>query len=182
MQFSAPLKSNSKKIMLLGSGELGKEVAIEAQRLGLEVVALDKYEGAPAHLVATNFHVVDMQNEEAVLEIIRQEKPDFILPEVEAISISALFAAEKEGFHVIPNADAVNKTMNRKNIRQFAAEELGLKTGPYRFVKTKEEMAAAADEMGYPCVIKPVMSSSGHGQSVMKSADDLDKSLIRGRY
>lgn len=176
MQFSAPLKSNSKKIMLLGSGELGKEVAIEAQRLGLEVVALDKYEGAPAHLVATNFHVVNMQNEEAVLEIIRQEKPDFILPEVEAISISALFAAEKEGFYVIPNADAVNKTMNRKNIRQFAAEELGLKTGSYRFVKTKEEMAAAADEMSYPCVIKPVMSSSGHGQSVMKSADDLDKS------
>ena len=176
MQFSSPLKSNSKKIMLLGSGELGKEVAIEAQRLGLEVVALDKYAGAPAHLVANRSHVVDMQNEEAVLEIIRQEKPDFILPEVEAISISSLFAAEKEGFNVIPNADAVNKTMNRKNIRQFAAEELGLKTGPYEFVKTKEEMGAAAGRMGFPCVIKPVMSSSGHGQSVMKSAADLDKS------
>ena len=176
MQFSSPLKSNSKKIMLLGSGELGKEVAIEAQRLGLEVVALDKYADAPAHLVANRSHVVDMQNEEAVLEIIRQEKPDFILPEVEAISISSLFAAEKEGFNVIPNADAVNKTMNRKNIRQFAAEELGLKTGPYEFVKTKEEMGAAAGRMGFPCVIKPVMSSSGHGQSVMKSAADLDKS------
>jgi phosphoribosylglycinamide formyltransferase 2 len=176
MQFSSPLKSNSKKIMLLGSGELGKEVAIEAQRLGLEVVALDKYADAPAHLVAHRAHVVDMQNEEAVLEIIRQEKPDYILPEVEAISISSLFAAEKEGFNVIPNADAVNKTMNRKNIRQFAAEELGLKTGPYEFVKTKEEMGAAAGRMGFPCVIKPVMSSSGHGQSVMKSATDLDKS------
>jgi phosphoribosylglycinamide formyltransferase 2 len=145
MQFSAPLKSNSKKIMLLGSGELGKEVAIEAQRLGLEVIALDKYADAPAHQVAHRSHVVNMQNEEAVLEIIRQEKPDYILPEVEAISISALFAAEKEGFNVIPNADAVNKTMNRKNIRQFAAEELGLKTGPYKFVKTKDEMGKAAN-------------------------------------
>lgn len=176
MQFSAPLKSNSKKIMLLGSGELGKEVAIEAQRLGVEVIAVDKYEGAPAHLVSNRAHVVNMQDEEALLEIIRQEKPDYILPEVEAISISALFAAEKEGFHVIPNADAVNKTMNRKNIRQFAAEDLGLKTGPYRFVRTREEMEIAAGEMGYPCVVKPVMSSSGHGQSVMRSAADLDNS------
>ncbi len=176
MQFSAPLKSNSKKIMLLGSGELGKEVAIEAQRLGVEVVAVDKYAGAPAHLVANRSHVVNMQDEDAILEIIRQEKPDFILPEVEAISISALFVAEKEGFHVIPNADAVNKTMNRKNIRQFAAEELGLKTGPYKFVKTREEMEIAAGEMGYPCVVKPVMSSSGHGQSVMRSESDLDNS------
>jgi phosphoribosylglycinamide formyltransferase 2 len=176
MQFSAPLKSNSKKIMLLGSGELGKEVAIEAQRLGVEVIAVDKYEGAPAHLVANRSHVVNMQDEEAILEIIRQERPDYILPEVEAISISALFVAEKEGFHVIPNADAVNKTMNRKNIRQFAAEELGLKTGPYKFVKTRQEMEVAAGEMGYPCVVKPVMSSSGHGQSVMRSAADLDNS------
>jgi len=162
--------------MLLGSGELGKEVAIEAQRLGLEVVAVDKYEGAPAHLVATSHHVVDMQDEEALLEIIRHEKPDYILPEVEAISISALFKAEAEGFNVIPNAEAVNKTMNRKNIRRFAAEELGLKTGPYKFVKTRAEMEVAGTEMGYPCVVKPVMSSSGHGQSVMKSAADLDAS------
>ena len=162
--------------MLLGSGELGKEVAIEAQRLGLEVVAVDKYEGAPAHLVATAYHVVNMQDEEAILEIIRKEKPDYILPEVEAISISALFKAEKEGFNIIPNAEAVNKTMNRKNIRQFAAEELGLKTGPYQFVSTREEMEVAGSKMGYPCVVKPVMSSSGHGQSVMKTAADLDKS------
>ncbi|MCK5880454.1 MAG: ATP-grasp domain-containing protein, partial [Sinobacterium sp.] len=176
MQFSAPFKSNSKKIMLLGSGELGKEVAIEAQRLGLEVVAVDKYDAAPAHAVATAHHVVDMQNEEALLEIIRYEKPDYILPEVEAISISALFKAEAEGFNVIPNAEAVNKTMNRKNIRQFAAEELGLKTGPYKFVTTRAEMEEAGSEMGYPCVVKPVMSSSGHGQSVMKSARDLDAS------
>lgn len=176
MLFSAPLKSNSKRIMLLGSGELGKEVAIEAQRLGLEVIAVDRYEGAPAHLVANRAHVINMQDEEAVLELIRHEKPHFILPEIEAISIGALFKAEGEGFNVIPNAEAVNKTMNRKNIRQFAAEELGLKTGPYRFVATREEMEAAAAELGYPCVVKPVMSSSGHGQSVMKSEADLDNS------
>ena len=176
MKFSAPLKSNSKKVMLLGSGELGKEVVIEAQRLGLEVVAVDRYENAPAHLVANKSHVVNMQNKEALLEIIRQEKPDFILPEIEALSIDALFEAEKEGFNVIPNAEAVNKTMNRKNIRVFAAEELGLKTGPYKFVKTLDEMRDAAIELGFPCVVKPVMSSSGHGQSVMKSVDDVENS------
>ncbi|MBA3026073.1 MAG: formate-dependent phosphoribosylglycinamide formyltransferase [Sulfurimonas sp.] len=176
MQFSAPLKSNSKKIMLLGSGELGREVVIEAQRLGLEVIAVDRYENAPAHHVAHRAYVVNMQNKEAVLEIIRREKPDYILPEIEAISIEALFAAEAEGFNVIPNAEAVNKTMNRKNIRRFAAEELGLKTGPYEFVKTLEELKAAAERMGFPCVIKPVMSSSGHGQSVAKSAKDIEKS------
>jgi len=168
-------------MMLLGSGELGKEVAIEAQRLGLEVVAVDKYEGAPAHLVATSHHVINMQDEEAILEIIRKEKPDYILPEVEAISISALFEAEQEGFNVIPNAEAVNKTMNRKNIRQFAAEELGLKTGPYKFVSTKEEMETAANAMGYPCVIKPVMSSSGHGQSVMKTEADMDSAWEKAK-
>jgi len=176
MLFTAPLKSNSVRIMLLGSGELGKEVAIEAQRLGIEVVAVDRYEGAPAHLVAHRSHVVNMQDTEAVLELIRAEKPDFILPEIEAISIKALFAAEAEGFHVIPNAEAVNKTMNRKNIRKFAAEELGLKTGPYEFVKTREELEAAAGRLGYPCVVKPVMSSSGHGQSVLKSEADVDRS------
>jgi phosphoribosylglycinamide formyltransferase 2 len=176
MQFSAPLKSNSKKVMLLGSGELGREVVIEAQRLGLEVIAVDRYENAPAHHVAHRAYVVNMQNKEAVLEIIRREKPDYILPEIEAISIEALFAAEAEGFNVIPNAEAVNKTMNRKNIRRFAAEELGLKTGPYEFVKTLEELRAAAERMGFPCVIKPVMSSSGHGQSVAKSAGDIEKS------
>ena len=176
MQFSAPLKSNSTRIMLLGSGELGKEVAIEAQRLGIEVIAVDRYESAPAHQVAHRAHVVNMQDTEAVLELIRREKPDYILPEIEAISIEALFKAESEGFNVIPNAEAVNKTMNRKNIRQFAAEELGLKTGPYQFVKTREEMEAAAAKLGYPCVVKPVMSSSGHGQSVMRSEADLDNS------
>ena len=176
MKFSAPLKSNSTKIMLLGSGELGKEVVIEAQRLGIETIAVDKYENAPAHQVAHRSYVVNMQDEEVILEIIRREKPDYILPEVEAISISALFKAEAEGFNVIPNAEAVNKTMNRKNIRVFAAEELGLKTGAYKFVKTEAELLEAAEELGFPCVIKPVMSSSGHGQSVARSKEDIASS------
>jgi len=176
MQFSAPLKSNSKKVMLLGSGELGKEVAIEAQRLGLEVIAVDRYQNAPAHHVAHRSYVVNMQDKDAVLEIIYREKPDYILPEIEAISIDALFEAEAKGFNVIPNADAVNKTMNRKNIRTFAAEELGLKTGAYEFVKTQDELKEAATRLGFPCVIKPVMSSSGHGQSIARSKDDIPKS------
>ena len=176
MQFSAPLKSNSKKIMLLGSGELGREVIIEAQRLGLETIAVDRYQNAPAHHLAHRSYVVDMQNKDALLEIIHREKPDYILPEIEAISIDALFAAEDQGFNVIPNASAVSKTMNRKNIRTFAAEVLGLNTGAYEFVTTKEELEVSAKNMGYPCVVKPVMSSSGHGQSIIKSADDVDNS------
>jgi phosphoribosylglycinamide formyltransferase 2 len=176
MHFPAPLKSNSIKIMLLGSGELGKEVAIEAQRLGIEVVAVDRYPNAPAHQVAHEAHVIDMQNREEVLDLIRRVRPTYILPEIEAISIDALFEAEKEGFHVIPNAEAVNKTMNRKNIRKFAAEELGLKTSAYRFVSTLEELKEAAEAVGYPCVVKPVMSSSGHGQSVAKSPEEIEKS------
>ncbi len=176
MQFSAPLKSNSKKIMLLGSGELGKEVIIEAQRLGLETIAVDRYDNAPAHHVAHRSYVINMQDKEALLEVIRREKPDYILPEIEAIAIDALFEAEKEGFNVIPNADAVSKTMNRKNIRTFAAEELGLKTGPYKFVATQKGMLEAATSLGFPVVIKPVMSSSGHGQSVARSAEDIPAS------
>ncbi len=173
MILSTPLKSNAIKILLLGSGELGKEVAIEATRLGLEVIAVDAYENAPAHLVANRYHVIDMKNKEEVLEIIRREKPDYILPEVEAISIDALFTAEDEGFCVIPNAEAVNKTMNRKNIRKFAAEDLNLKTSKYQFVTSFEGLIEASKEIGFPCVIKPVMSSSGHGQSIAKSPDDL---------
>ena len=176
MKFTTPLKSNSIKILLLGSGELGKEVAIEAGRLGIEVIAVDKYQNAPAHLVANKSYVIDMKNKDEVLEVIRREKPTYILPEIEAISIDALFEAEKEGFHVIPNAEAVNKTMNRKNIRVFAAETLGIKTSGYKFVQTFEELEDASKEIGFPCVIKPVMSSSGHGQSIAKSPDDLQSS------
>ena len=176
MIFTTPLQKDAIKIMLLGSGELGKEVAIEAQRLGIEVVAVDKYENAPAHLVANRAYAIDMQDKEAVVELIEKERPTYILPEVEAISIDALFEAEAKGYHVIPNAEAVNKTMNRKNIRLFASEELGLKTSKYKFVTSLEELKEASQEIGFPCVVKPVMSSSGHGQSIAKIADDIENS------
>jgi len=176
MTFTTMLQKDAIKIMLLGSGELGKEVAIEAQRLGIEVVAVDKYKNAPAHLVANRAYVIDMQDEASVLQVIEKEKPTYILPEVEAISISALFEAEKRGFHVIPNAEAVNKTMNRKNIRVFAADKLGLTTSRFEFVTTLDGLKAASKRIGFPCVIKPVMSSSGHGQSIAKTVDDIEKS------
>lgn len=176
MKFSAPLKSDSIKIMLLGSGELGKEVIIEAQRLGIETIAVDSYNNAPAQLVANKSYTINMKNKNEILDVIRREKPTYILPEVEAINIEALFTAEKEGFHVIPNADAVNKTMNRKNIREFAAVELKLPTSKYEFVTTFEGLQNAALKIGFPCVIKPVMSSSGHGQSIARSEADLEKS------
>ena len=173
MQLTTPLKSNSIKIMLLGSGELGKEVAIEANRLGCEVIAVDRYPNAPAMLVAQKSYVINMKNKAQVLDVIRREKPDFVLPEIEAINIEALFEAESEGIHIIPNAEAVNKTMNRKNIRKFAAEELGLKTSKYEFVSTYEDLKNACDRLGYPAVVKPVMSSSGHGQSIVKSPEEV---------
>ena len=176
MTFTAPSKSNSTKILLLGSGELGREVVIEAQSLGIETIAVDSYNNAPAHLVANKSYVIDMKNHDEVMEIIRREKPNFILPEVEAISIDALFTAEKEGFHVIPNAQAVNKTMNRKNIRVFACQELNLPASKYEFVTTFEELKNSASNIGFPCVIKPVMSSSGHGQTIAKTALDLANS------
>ena len=176
MKFTAPIKSDSIKIMLLGSGELGKEVIIEAQRLGIETIAVDSYNNAPAQLVANKSYTINMKDKNEVLDVIRREKPTYILPEVEAISIQALFDAEKEGFHIIPNAEAVNKTMNRKNIRKFAAEDLKVKTGKYEFVSTFKGLEKAANNMGFPCVIKPVMSSSGHGQSVAKTKDDLKSS------
>jgi len=173
MKFYAPLKEKSIKIMLLGSGELGKEVAIEAQRLGIEVVAIDSYNNAPAQLVANSNYTINMKDKNEMLEIIRREKPTYILPEIEALNIEALIQAEKEGYNVIPNAEAINKTMNRKNIRVFASEELNLKSSKYIFVKTFDELKKASEEIGFPCVIKPVMSSSGHGQSIAKSSDDI---------
>ena len=181
MQLTTPLKHNSIKFLLLGSGELGKEVAIEAQRLGIEVIAVDRYPNAPAHQVAHKSYVIDMKDKDQVLEVILREKPTYILPEIEAISIDALFEAERLGYTVIPNAEAVNKTMNRKNIRKFAAEELGLLTSKYRFVKTYEELVEAAKELGFPCVIKPVMSSSGHGQSIAKNEEDLKTSWEKAK-
>ena len=175
MELTTPFKHNSIKMMVIGSGELGKEVVIEASRLGIETVAVDAYQNAPAHLVANHVHVIDMKDKEALLEVIRKEKPTYILPEIEALNLEALEAAEKEGFCVIPNADAVKKTMNRKNIREFAAETLGLKTSAYVFVSSYEGLVEATKTIGIPCVVKPVMSSSGHGQSVIRCEDDRQK-------
>ena len=165
-----------KKAILCGSGELGKEVAIELQRYGVEVIALDKYENAPAMQVAHRSYVLSMLDGERLREIIEKEKPDYIIPEVEAIATPTLVELEKEGYNVIPTANATLLTMNRKGIRQLAAETLGIKTSPYRFAATREEFDAAIAEIGTPCVVKPIMSSSGHGQSVCKTAEGADDS------
>lgn len=163
-----------RKALLLGSGELGKEVAIELQRYGVEVVACDKYENAPAMQVAHRSHVFSMLDGGALRHVIELEKPDHIIPEVEAIATPELVKLEQEGYHVTPTARAAYLTMNREGIRRLAAEELGLPTSPYRFADTYEEFRAAIDEIGLPCVVKPVMSSSGHGQSTIKTADQID--------
>ena len=163
-----------KKALLCGSGELGKEVAIELQRYGVEVVALDKYANAPAMQVAHRSHVLSMLDGKKLREVIEEERPDYIIPEVEAIATDTLVALEKEGYSVTPTATAAYLTMNREGIRRLAAEQLGLPTSPYRYASTREEFEAAVQEIGMPCVVKPIMSSSGHGQSVVRTADDID--------
>ncbi|MDE6306660.1 MAG: formate-dependent phosphoribosylglycinamide formyltransferase, partial [Muribaculaceae bacterium] len=165
-----------RKALLLGSGELGKEVAIELQRYGVEVIACDKYANAPAMQVAHRCYVFNMLDGDELRRIVELEKPDHIIPEVEAIATPTLVELEKEGYHVTPTARAAWLTMNREGIRRLAAEELGLPTSPYRFASDYEEFRKAVDEIGIPCVVKPVMSSSGHGQSTIKSADDIDAS------
>ena len=166
---------SGKKAVLCGSGELGKEVAIELQRYGVEVVALDKYANAPAMHIAHSNHVLSMLDGEALKAVIKEENPDFIIPEIEAIATDKLVELEAEGYNVIPTAKATKLTMNREGIRRLAAETLGLPTSPYRFAETREEFDAAVAEIGIPCVVKPVMSSSGHGQSTIKCEDDIDK-------
>mgnify|MGYP001117134337 CR=1 FL=1 len=163
-----------KKALLCGSGELGKEVAIELQRYGVEVVALDKYANAPAMQIAHRSHVLSMLDGKKLREVIEEERPDYIIPEVEAIATDTLVALEKEGYSVTPTATAAYLTMNREGIRRLAAEQLGLPTSPYRFASTREEFEAAVKEIGMPCVVKPIMSSSGHGQRVGRTADDID--------
>lgn len=165
-----------KKALLCGSGELGKEVAIELQRYGVEVVALDKYANAPAMQVAHRSHVLSMLDGKKLREVIETERPDYIIPEVEAIATDTLVALEKEGYSVTPTATAAYLTMNREGIRRLAAEQLGLPTSPYKFASTREEFEEAVKEIGMPCVVKSIMSSSGHGQSVVRTADDIDKS------
>lgn len=163
-----------KKALLLGSGELGKEVAIELQRYGVEVIACDKYANAPAMQVAHRSYVFNMLDGAALREVIEKEKPDHIIPEIEAIATDVLVELEKEGYNVTPTARAARLTMNREGIRRLAAEELGITTSPYKFAETEEEFRKAIDEIGLPCVVKPIMSSSGHGQSTIKSADQID--------
>lgn len=162
-----------KKILLLGSGELGKEFVIAAKRLGQYVVACDSYAGAPAMQVADECEVFSMLDGDALEAVVRRHQPDLIVPEIEAIRTERLYDFEKEGIQVVPSARAVNYTMNRKAIRDLAAKELGLKTARYFYAKTFDELKSAAQEIGFPCVVKPLMSSSGKGQSVVKSADDL---------
>lgn len=167
---------SARKAMLLGSGELGKEVAIELQRMGVEVVACDKYAGAPAMQVADKTLVFNMLDAEALRENIVNERPDHIIPEVEAIATPVLVELEKEGYNVTPTANAAFLTMNREGIRRLAAEELGVLTSPYRFASDFEEFKSAVEAVGIPCVVKPIMSSSGHGQSVIKSEADIENS------
>ncbi|REK66599.1 MAG: phosphoribosylglycinamide formyltransferase 2 [Cohnella sp.] len=167
---------HTKKLLMLGSGELGKEVIIEAQRLGVETVAVDRYEGAPAMHVADRSYVIDMLDAKALRELVEKEKPDLIVPEIEAIATAELVKLEEEGYRVIPTARAARLTMDREGIRRLAAEKLGLPTARYRFADTYEEFAAAVREMGFPCVVKPLMSSSGKGQSVCRSEAEIANS------
>ncbi|THB74343.1 MAG: formate-dependent phosphoribosylglycinamide formyltransferase [Gammaproteobacteria bacterium] len=169
-----PLSRTATKVLMLGSGELGKEVVIELQRLGVEVIAVDRYENAPAMQVAHKSYVVSMLDGQAIREIIEQEQPAYIVPEIEAIATDTLVALEQEGFNVVPTAQAAKLTMNREGIRRLAAEDLGLQTSRYKFAATKDEYLAAIDEIGVPCVVKPIMSSSGKGQSLVKSNQDVE--------
>ncbi|HBK4767711.1 TPA: formate-dependent phosphoribosylglycinamide formyltransferase [Serratia liquefaciens] len=167
------LRPSATRVMLLGSGELGKEVAIECQRLGLEVIAVDRYANAPAMHVAHRSHVINMLDGNALKAVIEQERPDYIVPEIEAIATGMLVELEQQGHRVVPCAEATRLTMNREGIRRLAAETLGLPTSSYRFADGEEAFRQAVDEIGYPCIIKPVMSSSGKGQSLIRSPEQL---------
>ena len=172
--FGTPHTDTAIRVLLLGSGELGKEVAIELQRFAVEVIAVDRYANAPAMQVAHRSHVIDMLDGAALRRVIELEKPDYVVPEIEAIHTPTLIELESEGVHVIPTARATRLTMDREGIRRLAAEELGLPTSNYRFVDTREEYLAAVAEIGFPFVIKPVMSSSGKGQSTLRDASAVD--------
>ena len=170
-----PLSPKATRVLLCGGGELGKEVVIELQRLGVEVIVVDRYANAPAMQVAHRSHTISMQDGAKLREVIEREQPDYIVPEIEAIATDTLVELEREGFTVIPTARAAQLTMNREGIRRLAAEELGIKTSPYRFATTREEFDAAIEAIKLPCVVKPIMSSSGKGQSTIHTADDIDK-------
>ena len=175
MNIATPLTPNSTRVLLLGSGELGKEVVIELQRFGVEVIAADRYANAPAMQVAHRSHVLDMLDPQALRALIAEEKPDLVVPEIEAIHTPTLVELEAEGLNVIPTARAARLTMDREGIRRLAAETLGLPTSPYRFCDTEAEYRAAIAEIGVPCVVKPVMSSSGKGQTTVKTEADIER-------
>ncbi len=175
MQLGTALTPSATRILLLGSGELGREVTLEAMRLGVEVVACDRYDNAPAMQFAHRKHVFDMQDAGRVRAVIEAERPHLIVPEIEAIATATLVELEAEGWHVVPTARATLLTMDREGIRRLAAEELGLPTSPYRFADTAQTFRAAVSEIGLPAVVKPVMSSSGKGQSTVRTADDIDR-------
>ncbi len=174
MKIGTPLKEGATRLLLLGSGELGKEVALEAQRLGVEVIAVDRYPDAPAMQVAHRSHVINMLDRGELERVIRLEQPSYIVPEIEAINTLLLLELEQEGFTVIPSARATNLTMNREGIRTLAAEDLGLPTADYAFASTLEEFRSAVETIGMPCVVKPIMSSSGKGQSVVRDGAEID--------
>ncbi len=174
MNWGTPLTAGAGRLLLLGSGELGREVAIEAQRLGLEVIAADRYANAPAMAVAHRAHVIDMLDARALRQLIESERPTWVVPEIEAIHTATLVQLEAEGVRVVPTARAAQLTMDREGIRRLAAEELGLPVSPYRFVDSLADFRAAIATIGLPCVVKPVMSSSGKGQSILREASEVD--------
>ena len=173
MTIGSPFTANATKVLLLGSGELGKEVAIEFQRYGIEVIAVDRYANAPAMHIAQRYHIIDMLDGQALESIIRDEQPDFIVPEIEAIATDKLIELEQQGFNVIPKARATQLTMDREGIRSLAAEQLGVPTSAFRFAENEQAFTQAVKEIGFPCVVKPVMSSSGKGQSVLRTDVDI---------
>ncbi len=175
MKLGTPLSSTATRVLFCGGGELAKEVVIELQRMGVEVIVVDRYKNAPAMQLAHRSHVINMLDGDELKRLIKQEKPHFIVPEIEAIATTALLELEEEGFNIIPTARAVNLTMNREGIRRLAAETLGLKTSPFKFAETKEEYLQSVKEIGIPCVVKPIMSSSGKGQSTILNESDIEK-------
>ncbi|MEP1472326.1 MAG: formate-dependent phosphoribosylglycinamide formyltransferase [Halieaceae bacterium] len=174
VSIGTPLSASAKKVLLCGAGELGKEVAIELQRLGVEVIAVDRYANAPAMQVAHRSHVISMLDGVALRQVIEQEKPDLIVPEIEAIATDTLAQLEDEGFTVIPTAKATQLTMNREGIRRLAAEDLGIATSPFEFAQSRDEYLQGIQKIGMPCIVKPIMSSSGKGQSLVRTAGDVD--------
>lgn len=178
MKIGTPLSPTGTRVLFCGGGELAKEVVIELQRLGAEVIVVDRYDNAPAMQLAHRSHVINMLDGDALRQVIESEQPHYIVPEIEAIATETLLTLEKEGFNVIPSARAANLTMNREGIRRLAAEELGIKTSPFSFAQNKEEYLIAVKEIGIPCVVKPIMSSSGKGQSTIKSEADIETTWI----